>query len=423
MGSQLISFGSVSTAFGIPYDIAVIIGVIVIIGIAFLLSENKKKINWKLVMAGLGLQIVFAILILKVPVGITIFEGASSAITKLLDFTKEGTDFLFGPLADTNGIGFVWVVQILPTIIFFSALMGVLYYLGVMQFIVKFIAKFIGKLLGTSGSETLSAVGNIFLGQTEAPLLVKPFVKDMTRSELLAIMVGGMATVAGGVMAGYVAMGVNAGHLLAASIMAAPAGLILAKILVPETEESKTKNSTDISVENTASNIVEAAANGASDGLGLALNVAAMLLAFIALLALINFIIGAIGGLFGFPELSFQWILGKLFSPLAFVMGVPTVDISAAGSLLGQKIILNEFVAYSELANLITLDVLQPKTVMILTYALCGFANFSSIAIQIAGIGGLAPDKKGTIAKLGFRALIGGVLATCLTATIAGILF
>ena len=400
-----------------------IIGVIVIIGIAFLLSENKKKINWKLVIAGLGLQIVFAILILKVPVGRTIFEGASSAITKLLDFTKEGTDFLFGPLADTNGIGFVWVVQILPTIIFFSALMGVLYYLGVMQFIVKFIAKFIGKLLGTSGSETLSAVGNIFLGQTEAPLLVKPFVKDMTRSELLAIMVGGMATVAGGVMAGYVAMGVNAGHLLAASIMAAPAGLILAKILVPETEESKTKNSTDISVENTASNIVEAAANGASDGLGLALNVAAMLLAFIALLALINFIIGAIGGLFGFPELSFQWILGKLFSPLAFVMGVPTVDISAAGSLLVQKIILNEFVAYSELANLITLDVLQPKTVMILTYALCGFANFSSIAIQKAGKGGLAPDKKGTIAKLGFKALIGGVLATCLTATIAGILF
>ncbi|WP_195265961.1 NupC/NupG family nucleoside CNT transporter [Clostridium sp. 1001275B_160808_H3] len=400
-----------------------IIGVIVIIGIAFLLSENKKKINWKLVITGLILQIVFAILILKVPVGRTIFEGASNAITKLLDFTKEGTDFLFGPLADSNGIGFVWVVQILPTIIFFSALMGVLYYLGIMQFIVKFIAKFIGKLLGTSGSETLSAVGNIFLGQTEAPLLVKPFVKDMTRSELLAIMVGGMATVAGGVMAGYVAMGVNAGHLLAASIMAAPAGLILAKILVPETEESKTKNSTDISVENTASNIVEAAANGASDGLGLALNVAAMLLAFIALLALVNFIIGAIGGLFGFPELSFQWILGKLFSPLAFVMGVPTVDISAAGSLLGQKIILNEFVAYSELANLIKLDMLQPKTTMILTYALCGFANFSSIAIQIAGIGGLAPDRKGTIAKLGFKALIGGVLATCLTATIAGILF
>jgi concentrative nucleoside transporter, CNT family len=400
-----------------------ILGIIVILGIAFLLSENKKKINWRLVVSGLGLQIIFAILILKVPVGRRVFESASSAITKLLDFTKEGTNFLFGPLADVSGIGFVWVVQILPTIIFFSALMGVLYYLGIMQFIVKFIAKFIAKLLGTSGSETLSAVGNIFLGQTEAPLLVKPFVKDMTRSELLAIMIGGMATVAGGVMAGYVAMGVNAGHLLAASIMAAPAGLVLAKIIIPETEESKTKNSSDIVVENTSSNLVEAAANGASDGLGLALNVGAMLLAFIALLALVNFLIGAIGGLFGFPELSFQWILGKLFSPLAFVMGVPLSDISAAGSLLGQKIILNEFVAYSELGKLIAANVLQPKTVMMLTYALCGFANFSSIAIQIAGIGGLAPEKKSTIAKLGFKALIGGVLATCLTATIAGVLF
>lgn len=400
-----------------------IIGIIVILGIAYLLSENKKKINWRLVVTGLGLQIVFAILILKIPLGQRIFQSASDAISKLLDFTKEGTNFLFGPLADTNSVGFVWVVQVLPTIIFFSALMGVLYYLGIMQFIIKFISKFISKLLGTSGSETLSAVGNIFLGQTEAPLLVKPFVKDMTRSELMAIMVGGMATVAGGVMAGYVAMGVNAGHLLAASIMAAPAGLVLAKILVPETEESKTKDSANIVVENTASNLVEAAANGASDGLGLALNVGAMLLAFIALLALINFFIASIGGLFGFPDLSFQWILGKLFSPLALVMGVPMSDVSVAGSLLGQKIILNEFVAYSELASLITTNTLQPKTVMILTYALCGFANFSSIAIQIAGIGGLAPEKKGVIAKLGFKALIGGALATCLTATLAGLLF
>ncbi|MGL5378791.1 NupC/NupG family nucleoside CNT transporter [Clostridium sp.] len=400
-----------------------IIGIIVIIGIAYLLSENKKKINWRLVATGLGLQIVFAILILKIPLGQRVFQSASDAISKLLDFTKEGTNFLFGPLADTNAVGFVWVVQVLPTIIFFSALMGVLYYLGIMQFLIKFIAKFISKLLGTSGSETLSAVGNIFLGQTEAPLLVKPFVKDMTRSELMAIMVGGMATVAGGVMAGYVAMGVNAGHLLAASIMAAPAGLVLAKILVPETEESKTKDSANIVVENTASNLVEAAANGASDGLGLALNVGAMLLAFIALLALVNFFIASIGGIFGFPDLSFQWILGKLFSPLALVMGVPMSDVSVAGSLLGQKIILNEFVAYSELANLMATNTLQPKTVMILTYALCGFANFSSIAIQIAGIGGLAPEKKGIIAKLGFKALVGGALATCLTATLAGLLF
>ena len=401
-----------------------IIGIIAILGIAFLFSENKKKVNWRLVGTGLALQVVLALLILKVPAGRAVFEGASTAITKLLEFTKEGTVFLFGNLADANcPVGFVWVVQILPTIIFFSSLMGVLYYLGIMQAIVKFIAKFICKLLGTSGSETLSAVGNIFLGQTEAPLLVKPFVKDMTRSEIMAIMIGGMATVAGGVMAGYVAMGVNAGHLLTASIMAAPAGLILAKILVPETEESKTKNSTDIQVEITASNVVEAAANGASDGLGLALNVGAMLLAFIALLSLLNFIIGSIGGVFGFPDLSFQWIVGKLFSPLVFIMGVPMVDIPTAGSLLGQKIILNEFVAYSELSNYITAGTLQPKTVMMLTYALCGFANFSSIAIQIAGIGGLAPEKKKTIASVGLKSLLGGVLATCLTATIAGVLF
>lgn len=400
-----------------------ILGIIAILGIAYLLSDNKKKINWKLVGTGLVLQVVFAILILKVPFGRKVFEGISGVITKLLDFTNEGSVFLFGDLMNIDKYGSIFIFQVLPTIVFFSSLMGVLYYLGVMQFIIKFIAKFISKLLGTSGSETLSAVGNIFLGQTEAPLLIKPFIKTMTRSEILAIMVGGMATVAGGVMAGYVAMGVNAGHLLTASIMAAPAGLVMAKILVPETEESKTKDSTDIVVENTASNLVEAAANGASEGLGLALNVGAMLLAFVALLALLNFIMGAFGGLFGFPELSFQWILGKLFSPLVFLMGVPTTDISAAGSLLGQKIILNEFVAYSELSNFIASGTLQPKTIMILTYALCGFANFSSIAIQIAGIGGLAPEKKGLIAKLGFKALIGGTLTTCLTATIAGILF
>lgn len=400
-----------------------ILGIIAILGIAYLLSDNKKKIDWKLVGTGLILQVVFAILILKVPFGRKIFEGVSGVITKLLDFTNEGSVFLFGELMNTDKFGSIFIFQVLPTIVFFSSLMGVLYYLGIMQFIIKFIAKFICKLLGTSGSETLSAVGNIFLGQTEAPLLVKPFIKTMTRSEILAIMVGGMATVAGGVMAGYVAMGVNAGHLLAASIMAAPAGLVMAKILVPETEESKTKDSTDIVVENTATNIVEAAANGASEGLGLALNVGAMLLAFVALLALLNYIMGAFGGIFGFPELSFQWILGKLFSPLVFLMGVPTVDISAAGSLLGQKIILNEFVAYSELSTFIANGGLQPKTIMILTYALCGFANFSSIAIQIGGIGGLAPEKKSLIAKLGLKALIGGTLTTCLTATIAGILF
>ena len=400
-----------------------ILGVIVILGIAYLFSENKKKINWRLVATGLGLQIIFALIILKVPFGRKVFEAASGFITRILDFTAEGTTFLFGNLTDQATFGSIFALNVLPTIIFFSALMGILYYLGIMQSIVKFIAKGICKLLGTSGAETLSAVGNIFLGQTEAPLLVRPYISSMTKSEITAIMVGGMATVAGGVMAGYVAMGINAGHLLAASIMAAPAGLVLAKMLVPETEEPETKDITNIEVEKTASNVVEAAANGASDGLMLALNVAAMLLAFVALIALFNYLIGLVGGLFGFPELSLNWILGKLFSPLAFVMGVPTGDLSAACSLLGQKVMINEFVAYSDLSALSASGVLQEKTILIMTYALCGFANISSVAIQIGGIGAMAPNKKGTIAKLGFKALLGGALATCLTATIAGILF
>ena len=381
-----------------------ILGVIVILGIAYLFSENKKKINWRLVATGLGLQIIFALIILKVPFGRKAFEAASGFITRILDFTAEGTTFLFGNLTDQATFGSIFALNVLPTIIFFSALMGILYYLGIMQAIVKFIAKGICKLLGTSGAETLSAVGNIFLGQTEAPLLVRPYISSMTKSEMTAIMVGGMATVAGGVMAGYVAMGINAGHLLAASIMAAPAGLVLAKMLVPETEEPETKDITNIEVEKTASNVVEAAANGASDGLMLALNVAAMLLAFVALIALFNYLIGLVGGLFGFPELSLNWILGKLFSPLAFVMGVPTGDLSAAGSLLGQKVMINEFVAYSDLSALSASGVLQEKTILIMTYALCGFANISSVAIQIGGIGAMAPNKKGTIAKLGFKA-------------------
>lgn len=400
-----------------------ILGIIVLLGIAYLLSENKKKINWKLVATALGLQVAFALLILKVPAGKAFFEWISGGITSLLNFASEGTNFLFGSLTNQEIHGNIFVLSALPTIIFFSALMGILYHLGIMQAVVKFIARGICKLLGTSGAETLSAVGNIFLGQTEAPLLVKPYINKMTKSEITTVMIGGMATVSGGVMAGYIAMGVNAGHLLAASIMAAPAGLAFAKILVPETEEPETKNITDIETEKTASNVVEAAANGASDGLSLALNVAAMLLAFVALMAFLNAILGGIGGLFGFPELSFQWILGKIFTPLVFVMGVPTSDLSTAGSLIGEKIILNEFVAYSSLSGYITSGVLQDKTVMILTYALCGFANISSIAIQIGGIGGMAPDKKSTIAKLGFKALLGGALATCLTATIAGLLF
>ncbi|UXZ08925.1 NupC/NupG family nucleoside CNT transporter [Clostridium perfringens] len=400
-----------------------VIGLICIIGIAVLFSENRKKINWRLVGTGLLLQIIFALLILKVPAGRAVFEWISNGITKLLDFTKEGSSFLFGPLLDTDKFGMIFALQVLPTIIFFSSLMSVLYHLGIVQVVVKVIAKGVAKVLGTSGAETFSAVGNIFLGQTEAPLLVKPYIKNMTRSEICAIMVGGMATVAGGVMAGYVAMGVNAGNLLAASIMATPAGLILAKILVPETEVPETKGGGTLELKVESENVIEAAANGASEGLGLALNVGAMLLAFVALIAMINALFGAIGGIFGAPWLSLNWILGRLFSPLAFIMGVPTKDVFATGDLLGIKLAVNEFLAYSQLSNYIASGTLEPKTIMILTYALCGFANLSSVAIQLGGIGGLAPEKKPIIAKLGFKALLGGVLATCMTATIAGILF
>lgn len=400
-----------------------VIGLFLLVFVAYLVSENKKKINWKLVATGLSLQFIFALIILKFPLGRKAFEFLSDAITKLLSFTKDGSGFLFGELINTDKYGVVFALQILPTIIFFSALMSVLYHLGVMQIIISVISKGLAKLLGTSGAETLSAVANIFLGQNEAPLVVKPYIKDMTRSELLSIMVGGMATVAGGVMAGYVSMGVNAGHLLAASIMAAPAGLIISKIMVPEVDEPKTKGKVNLDVEVTSSSVIEAAANGAGEGLTLALNVAAMLLAFIALIGLVNFLISKVFALIGMPYVDLSWIFGRLFAPIAFIMGVPSQDIIQAGNLLGQKIVLNEFVAYANLAPMIKEATLNPKTIVILTYALCGFANFSSIAIQIGGIGSLAPERRSDIAKLGLRALLGGSLAGFMTATIAGILF
>lgn len=399
-----------------------IIGLFVLIGIAFLLSDNKKRINWKLVLIGISMQLVFALLILKFPPGRKLFESASHYITKLLDYTKEGTGFLFGDLLNVESVGFVFALQVLPTIIFFSALMSILYYLGVMQKIISVLAKGMVKLLGTSGAETLSAVANIFVGQTEAPLVIKPYISTMTKSELLTVMTGGMATVAGGVMAGYVSMGVNAGHLMAASIMSAPASLVIAKIIIPETETPVTKGKINMDLKSENSNLIDAAASGASEGLMLALNVGAMLLAFIALVALVNGMVAWVGGLIGIDYLSLGWILGRIFAPLAFIMGVPAKEIIAAGDLLGQKLVLNEFVAYANLAPLINSGELSEKTITILTYALCGFANFSSIGIQIAGIGGLAPKRRSEISKLGVRSLVGGSLAAFMTAVIAGIL-
>ena len=439
-------------------------GILLLVGISFLLSNNKTKINWKLVGGGLALQIVFAVLILKdeslrsffEPFGWPkdFFNWISYFFVLVLNFTSAGAQFVFGDLAKSPGtegsLGSFFAFQVLPTIIFFASLMSLLYYLGIMQMIVKGMAWIMAKTLGTSGAESLSCSANIFVGQTEAPLMIKPFLNKMTKSEILTIMVGGMATIAGGVMAAYIqilgtayaikngiplieAQQIFATHLLGASVMAAPAGIVISKIIYPETEEPVTKGIVKVEVEKNASNVIEAAANGAADGWKLAINVGAMLLAFIALIALINYLLNGFGDLinvnesliaqFGQP-LSFQLIIGLVLQFVAFGIGVPWEDALSFGSLLGVKVVLNEFVAYTEMGTLVELGtILNEKTILMLTYALCGFANFSSIAIQIGGIGPLAPDRKSDIAALGLKAVIGGVLATLMTATLAGLLF
>ena len=439
-------------------------GILLLVGIAFLLSNNKKRINWRLVITGLGLQFAFALLIIKgeyfaqffSPLGWPkdFFAWVSSFFVIVLNFTTQGARFVFGDLANgpgtENSMGMFFAFQVLPTIIFFASLMAILYHLGIMQRIVQVMAWGMSKLLGTSGAESLSASANIFVGQTEAPLMIKPFIKKMTNSELLTIMVGGMATVAGGVMAAYIqilsttfaeVMGLTlneaqlmfATHLLGASVMAAPAGLVISKIIYPETEVPETKGNVKIEIEKTASNVIEAAASGASEGMQLALNVGAMLIAFIALIALSNYTLEGVGNLldvnsflvaeYGKP-LNLQLVLGFVLQYLAFGIGVPWESSLQFGSLFGTKLVLNEFVAYFDMSTLIAAkELVNEKTILMATYALCGFANFSSIAIQIGGISPLAPERKSDLAKLGLRALAGGALATLMTATLAGILF
>ncbi len=399
-----------------------VIGLIVMITIAYGLSTSRKHIKWKTVGTGIGLQILFAILILKTPFGMAIFEGAREAFTGILNYTNEGSKFIFGSLTDVPKIGFIFAFMVLPTIIFMSSLMSVLYHMGLMQKVVEFTAKVMMKIMGTSGAESLSAAANIFVGQTEAPLVVKPFVEKMTNSELMALMTGGMATVAGGVLAAYVGMGVDAGHLLAASVMSAPAALVCAKLMVPETEVSQTEGVVKVDLPKTNANLIDAAASGASEGLTLALNVGAMLLAFIALIALLNGMLGWFGGLINVPELSFEFIIGYVFAPFAFLLGVPWDDCLQVGIMLGKKTVINEFVAYMDLQAAISSGAISQRAITITTYALCGFANFSSIAIQLGGIGGLAPKRRHDLAKLGVKSLIGGTLACFMTAAIAGIL-
>lgn len=369
--------------------------------------------DFKIVGYGIGLQLVFALFILKTPPGVIIFSFFNRIFTKMLDFTNAGAEFVFGGLLKEWSFAF----SILPTIIFFSSFFAVLYYFGILQFFVKIFAWLINKVLKTSGAESLSAAANIFIGQTEAPLIVKPYIEKMTRSELMCLMTGGLATVAGGVLAAFVNMGISAGHLIAASVMSAPAAIVFAKIIVPETEKAQTATLDGIKIEITDQNALDAAAKGAGEGIYLAINVAAMLIAFIAFVAFFNH-------LFGYLGTSMEEILGFIFRPFAFLMGVSWEESASVGTLLGQKTVLNEFIAYDALSkmNADPITALSQRSTVIATYALCGFANFGSIAILLGGIGTMAPSRRGELASLGIKALIGGTFACFLTANIAGIL-
>ncbi len=428
-----------------------VFGVAVLFGIAWLFSENRKQIQWRLVAWGIGLQFLFALVILKTPVGQVGFRVVNDALLSLLRYSEAGSSFIFGNLAFNNvpvGIGqpgtnapievtgnlvantgAYFAFHVLPTIIFVASLMTVLYHLGIMQRLVSGVAWVMRRTMGTSGAETTVAAGNIFVGLMESPLLAKPFLASMTRSELMAVMTAGLATISGGLMAAYVGMLSGffpdiGGHLMASSVMSAPAALALAKIIVPETEIPVTADGVlPETVERPDVNVVEAAARGASEGLGLALNVAAMIIAFLALLAMTNAFVGWIGGLAGFPELTLEWMIGRVIAPIIWLVGVPWVDAVTVGELVGVKTILNEFVAFLRLQALLESgSTLSPRSVILATYALAGFANFGSIAMTIAGIGGVAPNAKRTLAELGLKSLLAGTLATLTTAAVAGTL-
>lgn len=423
-----------------------IIGLAFIIGVAFLLSGNKRKIDWRLVAIGLTLQIIIGLAIAKVGFVRYMFEFVSEKFVLFLGFAKEGSKFVFGSLAtDTSNTGFIFAFQALPTVIFFSAVTAGLYYLGILQKIVFGFAWLMTKTMRLSGSESLSAAANIFMGQTEAPLLVRPFIAGMTRSELFCLMVGGMATIAGSVLATYVGLlgggsleekTLFATYLLCASIMNAPAAIVLSKIFYPQDEPDKIDSQLKVNKEQIGVNLVDALASGAADGLKLALNIGGMLIAFIAIIYAVNWIlvdfVGAVTGLNefvvsstngAFSGFSLQYILGQVFRVFAFAMGVEWSQTLQVGSLLGQKMVINEFVAYVDLSQMKASGVLDAKSIRIATYALCGFANFSSIAIQIGGIGGMAPGRQGDLSKLGLRAMLAASLATMMTATIAGAIF
>jgi len=402
-------------------------GIAVLLALCFAFSKNRRAINWRLVATGLGLQAVLGFTFLYWSTGNQALQSVGRGVNSVIDLGQAGARMVFGSLATgSSGTGFLFAFQILPTLIFFSSLMAVLYHLGVMQLVVRAMARVTARALGTSGSESLSACANVFVGQTEAPLLVRPFLRDMTTSELHTIMVGGFATIAGGVFAAYVGFvggedpalrAEIAGRLMVASVMAVPAGLICSKLLWPETETSQTMGKVTKMEATKHGNVIEAAAAGASDGLMLALNVGAMLIAFLGLLALINSGRGLLHA-----DWSLQAALGYVFWPIAAVMGVPFADINELAQLIGTKLIATEFVAYQDLGTMAATQAVAPRTVMIASFALCGFANFSSVAIQIGGLGAMAPERRGDLARLGLRAMFGGAIATCVTACVAGVL-
>ena len=399
-----------------------IIGIIVLLGIAYLLSNNRKSINLNIIAWGLGLQISFAFIILKTPLGKALFSYLNVIIIKLISFADAGSDFLFKSFVPEVGYHLALVnfaFRALPVIIFFSSLIAVTYHFGIIQFIIKKIAFIMEKTMKTSGAETLSVSANIFVGQTEAPILIRPYISSMTKSELMTVMVGGFATVAGSVMALYVSWLNNipsiAGHLLAASVMSAPAALMIAKIIYPETEKPKTIDSKNIDVNTTDTNAMDAIGRGATDGMKLAANVAAMLIAFISMVAMVNFILG-------YANTSLQEILGFIFKPIAWTMGIPWDEAKIVGTLMGEKIVLTELIAFGDLSNLIEQNLLSERSSIIASYALCGFANFGSIGIQLGGIGAMAPERRNDLSNLVIKAMIGGALASWLTASIAGIL-
>jgi CNT family concentrative nucleoside transporter len=402
-----------------------LVGVAAMLGLALVLSYNRRRVDWRLVATGMALQLVVGLLVLKTGIGRALFDHLGVAFGSIIGFARDGARLLFGNLVDQPA---VLAFSVLPAVIFFSSLMSVLYHLGVMQWVVKSIAWVMQKTLRTSGAETLSASGNIFLGQIEAPLLVKPFVRDFTPSELFTVMVGGFATIGGGIMAAYIGMLSGlfpniAGHLIAASVMNAPAGLYLSKIILPETGVPVTRDAPRIQLPRSEAGLIDAAASGALQGVQLAINITAVLIAFVAMVALLNGLLGWVGGIWGQPTLSLPWMLGQLLRPIAWVLGVPWQDTAYVGGLIGLKTTINEFVAYAQFAKDLGAGIaIAPRSAIILTYALLGFANFGSIAIQIGGIGGLAPERRGEIARYGLRAMLAGNLAAFTSAALAGML-